>query len=458
MFNPVEAVEQFIKHPSVSTDSSFKEGMSGARDHIAGLLKGIGLKVEIAETPLHPVVLARREGPKEWPHVMIYGHYDVQPADPIELWKTPPFEPTIKDGRLYGRGSADNKGPMMVNIAGFAKLLEKYPDLPMRVTFLIEGEEEIGSPSFNGFIEKYKDLLDVDFILLSDTSSKSEDEIMITTGLRGVACMDVKLIGPNSDLHSGMYGGAVVNPIMALAKLCATLHDEDGKVNIPGFYDDVQFPEAWEREELERMDDGEESLKEFLGVPALFKHKGYTAGECIRFLPTLEYNGIGGGYQGEGSKTIVPSEAFVKISCRVVPDQDPYAILELVSKILRERCPEGVTMEIEIGHSGGAYCVTPPDRSNTPADQNPVLADAFRAMDAAIKDVYGNPACYSREGGSVPIIGDLKRILGADSLMLGMFTPKSKLHAPNESLDIEMFEKGIEVSYRTLASVAKVEA
>ncbi|MBN2068227.1 MAG: dipeptidase [Opitutales bacterium] len=458
MFDSVDAVKEFIRHPSVSTDSNFKEGMHGARTFISELLSSAGLEVEVFETPKHPIVLATRNGDESWPHVLIYGHYDVQPADPLNLWQSPPYEPEIRDSRLYGRGAADNKGPMMVHIAGCAKLLEQYPDLPLRVTFLIEGEEEIGSPSFADFLEAQKERLKADFVLLSDTSSRSEDAISITTGLRGIFCLDVKLTGPNSDLHSGLYGGAVVNPIAALFDLCASLHDKDGFVNIPGFYDDVILPEEWERDEVARLNITDDYLKKFLNVDALMYQKGYTPVEATRFLPTLEFNGVGGGYQGEGSKTIIPSEAFAKLSCRLVPNQSVEKICNQLYKTLQERCPAGVKLEIVPEHSGPAYGVVPPDRPNTPADQPEALAKAFRAMDSAILDVFGSKPCYTREGGSVPIIGDLKRVLNVDSLMLGMFTDKSNLHAPNESIDLEMFRKGIEVSYRTLAAVAGVDA
>lgn len=455
MFDPVAAIQEFIRHPSVSTDPSYQEGMSGARDYIAGLLRDMGLKVDILETPLHPVVLAHREGPADWPHVIIYGHYDVQPADPFELWNTPPFEPEIRDGRIYGRGAADNKGPLMVHVAAVARLLEQQPDLPLRITFLIEGEEEIGSPSFPQILRDYKDRLQADFVLLTDTLSPSTEQIAITTALRGIVTLEVELTGPSSDLHSGIHGGAIMNPIVALSRLCATLHHEDGSVNVPGFYDDVVETHAWEKEEIARLSSDQEAYQQRLGVNDFYTAKGVPPAEATRLWPTLEFNGIGGGYQGEGSKTIIPSKAFVKISCRLVANQTADDIAAKVTQALEDRCPPQVKLKITRGHNGNPYRVVPPHRPDTPEDQDPSLARAFDGADAAIREIFPHPPLYLREGGSVPIIGDLKRVLGLDSLMFGMFTPVDNLHAPNESFDLQMFERGIGVSERILRAVAE---
>lgn len=416
----------------------------------------MGLEVEIIETPLHPAVLATRSGPEEWPHVIIYGHYDVQPPDPLDLWETPPFEPVVRNGRLYGRGAADNKGPMMVHIAAVARLLEENPNLPLRITFLIEGEEEIGSPSFAKILEKYHDRLKGDFVLMSDTLSPSPEQIAITTGLRGIVALELEVSGPKSDLHSGIHGGAVYNPVQALTEICSSLHDRDGKVTVPGFYDDVITPETWEREEVAKLNNDPGTYADSVGVPAPFTIEGLTPFEATRFMPTLEFNGIGGGYQGEGEKTIIPSRAFAKISCRLVANQEPEKILNQVIAAIKDRCPEQVRLNIKKGHAGPPYQVVPPDRPNTPAQQNPHLANAFRTAESAAGEIFGNPPLFLREGGSVPIIGDLKSVLGLDSLMLGMFTPQDNLHAPNESFDLEMFQKGIHVSEAVLRKVAGV--
>ncbi|ATC62700.1 peptidase M20 [Nibricoccus aquaticus] len=455
MFDPVEKLKEFIRHPSVSADPSFKDGMVGARDFVAGLLTSIGFNVEVIHTKLHPVILAERHGKPEWPHVIIYGHYDVQPADPLNLWMSAAFEPEIRGNRLYGRGSADNKGPLMTHISAVARLLERRPDLPLNITFMIEGEEEMGSPSFPLFLEQYQHRLrKADFVFLSDTGIPREDQIVITCGLRGLVLFDVVVTGSKSDLHSGLHGGVLRNPIQALAELCATLHTPDGRVNVPGFYDDVLEVEQWERDELAKLGQSEEQYREFLGIPAFYTTKGYTPFEATRYLPTLEFNGIGGGYQGEGTKTVIPSKAFAKISCRLVANQNTTKIRELLYSTVRERMPKDVTFEIVDQHEGTAYVVVPPGRSNTPKDQSPVLAKAFRAADTAIGEVFGKPPLYLREGGSVPIIADIKRVLGLDSVLMGLFLPEDNLHAPNESFHLGVMKKGMRASEKILEALA----
>jgi len=456
MFDPVAQLKEFIRHPSISADSRQVAGMKGAREFLRGLLESIGFEVEIVPTELHPVILARRAAPAGSPHVIIYGHYDVQPADPLELWTSPPFEPEIRNGRIFGRGSADNKGPLLVHVTAVGRLLESQPDLPLQITFLIEGEEETGSPSFPGFLERYQDeLRRADFVFLSDTGIPNEEQMVITTGLRGLTLFDLWVTGPRTDLHSGLHGGALLNPVQALTEICASLHTPDGRVNVPGFYDDVLDVEPWEREELRKLGGNEQAYARFLGINSFHAPPGYTPFEAIRFLPTLEFNGIGGGYQGEGTKTVIPSKAFAKISCRLVPHQDPERIRQLVYDAIRSRAPQGVTIEFVDQHRGDPYIVVPPDRSNTPADQSPVLAAAFRAADAAITEIWGRPPLYLREGGSVPIIADMKQKLGLDSVLLGLFQPEDNLHAPDESFSLAIMEKGIAASGKILESVAR---
>ncbi len=455
MFDHVEKLKEFVRHASISTDPTAGAGMVGARDFVAGLLTEIGFSVEVVPTALHPIILAERAAPAGAPHIIIYGHYDVQPADPLNLWTTPAFEPEIRDGRLYARGAADNKGPLLTHITAVGKLLERRPDLPLRITFMIEGEEEMGSPSFPKFLTDYRDRLKTaDMVLLSDTGSPTADQIVITCGLRGLVLSEVRVTGPRSDLHSGLHGGVLRNPIQAIAELCASLHTPDGRVNIPGFYDDVLEVEQWERDELKRLGGDEEAYRKFLGIPAFHPTEGYTPFECTRFLPTLEFNGIGGGYQGEGSKTVIPSKAFVKISCRLVANQQPDKIRELLHKTITERMPKDVTFEIIPQHNAVPYVVVPPDRANTPADQSPVLASAFRAADRAIGEVFGKAPIYLREGGSVPIIADIRSQLGLDSVMIGLFLPEDNLHAPDESFHLGVMEKGIRASMRILEDLA----
>lgn len=456
MFDPTEKLKEFIRHPSVSTDSKFKDGMQGAQSFVAGLLRSLGFEVEVVQTEMHPIVLAQRGRGRNWPHVVIYGHYDVQPADPLELWKTPAFEPTIIGNRIYGRGAADNKGPLMTNIAATARLLERKPDLPLRITFLIEGEEEMGSPSFPKFLEHYADRLrEADFVYLSDTALPNENQVVITAGLRGLALFDLHVTGAKTDVHSGLHGGAFRNPIQALAEIMATLHTPDGRVNVPGFYDDVLDVEPWERAELKKLGVDERKYAEFLGIDAFYTPPGFTPAEAIRFQPTLEFNGVGGGYQGEGTKTVIPSKAFVKVSCRLVPNQQPDKIKRQVIEAIKARAPKGVKLAFVDQHKGDPYVVVPPGRSNTPPDQSPVLARAFRATEAAVTEIWGRPPLYLREGGSVPIIADIKRATGLDSVMLGLFLPEDNLHAPNESFNLDVMQKGIATAERIFASIAQ---
>jgi acetylornithine deacetylase/succinyl-diaminopimelate desuccinylase-like protein len=457
MFDPVQVIRDLVSQPSVSTDYSYEAGMQGTRDVLTKLFSGMGLEVEVVETKRHPVILARRGGPANWPHVVIYGHYDVQPPDPLDEWESPAFEPTLKGTRLYGRGVADNKGPMMAHIAAVGHLLEESPDLPLRITFLIEGEEEIGSPSLPQFLESHADSLKGDFILLSDTLNPSDEQVAITTGLRGILSFQVNVKGPNRDVHSGMYGGAIYNPLQALTEICASLHHPDGRVNVPGFYDAVITPEEWEKDEVAKLPVTDQQFIESIGVRKSYTANGRTAMEGIRYEPTLEINGIGGGYQGPGDKTIIPSKCFAKITCRLVANQDAKDTMEKVLATIRERCPEQVQLTIDEFHDGPCYSVVPPGRPNTPADQNPHLALAFRACDRAVEEAFGRAPLYTREGGSIPIIGELTKSLGMDCLMLGLGTAENNLHSPNESFDLAMLEKGIAVSKEILTAVARGE-
>jgi acetylornithine deacetylase/succinyl-diaminopimelate desuccinylase-like protein len=456
MFDPVEKLKEFIRFPSVSTDPSSGAGMRGAQTFVSSLLTSIGFSVEVVPTELHPIIWAQREGNPAWPHLVIYGHYDVQPADPLNLWKTPAFEPTIIGNRIYGRGAADNKGPLLTNIAAVAKALEDDPQLPLRITFLIEGEEEMGSPSFPKFLERYADKLRAaDFVYLSDTGLPNENQVVITAGLRGLALFDVHITGAKGDLHSGLHGGVLLNPIQALSEILASLHTPDGRVNVPGFYDAVLDVESWERDELKKLGGDEQRYAEFLGIEAFHVAPGFSPFEAVRFQPTLEFNGIGGGYQGEGTKTVIPSKAFAKISCRLVPNQQPDQIKQLVMATIRARTPKGVKLEFVDQHKGDPYVVVPPDRANTPANQSPILARAFRATHAAIAEVWGRPPIYLREGGSVPIIAEIKRVTGLDSVMLGLFLPEDNLHAPNESFNLDVMRKGTETTRRMLHALAR---
>jgi len=454
MFDPIEKLKEYVSYASVSADSKFKEGMLGAQNFLTKLFKEIGFSVEAVPTALHPVIVAKRIVDKTSPHVIIYGHYDVQPPDPLDLWKTSPFEATVKGNRILGRGTADNKGPLLVHITAVAQLLEKQPDLPLNITFVVEGEEEIGSKNFKSFLKANKHRLDGDFIFMSDTGIPSPDQMVVTVGLRGMLAFEIELTGPKMDLHSGMNGGVLMNPLQALAELCASLHTPDGRVNIPGFYSKVVEPEPWERAQLKKAGLKKDAYQKFLGIPKFHTPPGYTPFEAIRFLPTLEFNGFSGGYQGEGTKTVIPSKASAKITCRLVPNQTPENVKEAIFKTLKKRCPKGVTLKITEQHVASPYVVIPPDRSNTPKNQSPELAACFRALDAATTEVWGKAPLYLREGGSVGLIADIKAVLGLDAVMMGLFLPEDNLHAPNESFHLGVMKKGIATSRRVLERLA----
>lgn len=455
MFDPVEKLKEYVRHASVSADPQFKAGMAGAQQFVSGLLKDMGFAVEAVPTALHPVIVAKRGTNPAWPHVIIYGHYDVQPPDPLDKWQTPPFEPVVKGERMYGRGTADNKGPLMAHFAAVARLLEKNPNLPLQLTFVVEGEEEIGSKNFKTFLLANKEKLRGDFVFLSDTAIPNPDQMVVTVGLRGLLAFEVELTGPSCDLHSGLHGGVLMNPLQALAELCASLHTPDGRVNIPGFYDAVAGPEPWEREQLAKLGLKEKDYAAFLGIREFHTPPGYSPFEAIRFLPTLEFNGFSGGYQGEGTKTVIPSKAKAKVTCRLVPHQTPESMRRVIFDAIRARCPKGVTMTITEQHHAAPYVAIPPDRSNTPKDQSPVLARGFRALERAVSETWGRPPLFLREGGSVGLIADLKEVLGIDAVMPGLFLPEDNLHAPNESFHLGVMKKGIAMSERTLELLAQ---
>lgn len=455
MFDPINALKEYVSYPSVSTDPSFEAGMQGARDFVVRELKKLKFEVEVIPTAQHPIILASRKGKAGAPHVILYDHYDVQPADPYELWESKPFEAEVRGDRIYGRGAADNKGPLIVQLAALHKIYEQYPDFPLNITFLIEGEEEIGSPSFDAFLKAHKNrLMEADFILLSDTDLPDTETPMITTGLRGILGMEIRATAAKGDLHSGWYGGAVYNPIQALTEICASLHNKDGSVNVPGFYDDVAEALAWEREQLKLLPTTEKDLQDHLGVPAFYKQPGYTPMEATRYAPTLEFNGIGGGYQGEGDKTVIPSTAFAKITCRLVPNQDPVKIFNAVWQAIQDRAPEGVKItETHRKSFGAPYVVIPPHHADTPKDQSPALAKAFDQLEETILSVFNKKPLYLRNGGSIPIIQDIKAVTGLDSIMLGLYTPQDGLHAPNESFNLVMLEKGIRIYEKFLCGL-----
>ena len=438
----LDALFDFLRFQSISADSNYQDQVDACATWLRDYLDGIGLNVEKIPTAGNPLVVARNEHREGQRTVLIYGHYDVQPVDPIELWNTPPFEPTIVGDKMYCRGCADNKGQMFVYIAAIHELLEagKNPDL--NLIFLFEGEEEIGSPSLAPFLKEHQADFDCDIIAISDTGMVAANTPTMDYGLRGVACLEFELTGPETDLHSGLYGGAVKNPGTALSQLIASLHDENGKVAIEGFYADVLEIEPWEREAWASQPTlSDEAFRQSAGVQELYGEQGFSAAEQIWVRPTAEVNGMGYGYQGEGSKTVIGSTAFAKLSFRLVPNQNPDEILKLAVAHLEKHCPDGVSISIELEHSGKPYLM------------NPNAAEG-QAAQRALEKSFGQKPVLVRGGGSIPIVQDMKEILGADSLMLGLCLPDAKIHAPNENYPLINFEKGITMAKHLFQELA----
>ena len=426
---------EFLRFPSVSTASEHVGDVRACGEWLVKKLTTMGLNVELHETPKHPVVVAKNDHQEGRKTVLIYGHYDVQPVDPIELWNSAPFEPEIRDGRIWGRGATDNKGQMMAHVLGVEQMLKEKGELPVNLIFLFEGEEEIGSPNLVPFLEKHKDDLACDIIAVSDTGMVARGVPTMGYGLRGITCCEVTVKGPSGDLHSGVYGGAVANPATAVARLVASLHDADGKIAIEGFYDDVKPLENWEHEMWAQVPGTSEAdMLDVTGSPAIFGEPGYSSAERLWARPTAEVNGIGSGYQGEGSKTVLPAEAMAKFSFRLVPNQDPVDISKKVEAHLKKHAPAGVTVEVESGHDGKPYY----------SDPNSAYG---KAGQAALEKAFGKKPVLIREGGSIPIIKDMQDILGADSLLLGLALPDCQIHAPNENFYVENFEAGIKLSH-----------
>lgn len=440
--SPIDSLREYVRQPSVSADQNFKTGVRGACQFAQDRLVELGFHVDLIQTPINPIILATRGDPS-WPKLVIYGHYDVQPPDPLDLWDGNPFEPEERNGRIYGRGAADNKGPQIVHMSALARVLKDNPNYPLHITYLIEGEEEIGSPSFRSFLEENKDKLEGDLLLVSDTGSPGPDQLVVTTGLRGLCALEVKIFGPSQDLHSGVHGGALLNPLQALSRICSSLHDENGKITVPGFYDDVKPPEEWERDELGKLPITEAEYSKFLGISEFFPPPGFSALEGIRFCPTLEFNGIGGGYQGEGSKTVIPSEAFAKITCRLVPNQRSVDISMKVKEAIQLACPSSVRVEVEVKGGGDPYVVIPPGKPGSSGKESALMKKAFSVAENCIESSFKSKPIFLREGGSIPIIQDLKEVAGLDSLMIGLFTNEDNLHAPNESFHLGMMRNAI---------------
>lgn len=438
----LDALFEHLRFPSISTDSHHAGDVRACGEWLAARGRAMGLTAEIHETPGHPVVVLKSLPKPDRPTVLIYGHYDVQPVDPVSEWHTPPFEPTLIDGRIYARGSTDNKGQHFAHLCGVQDTLSECGgDLPVNVIFLLEGEEEIGSPHLAPFLQSHAADFKADICAVSDTGMIGPGIPTLTYGLRGISCLEFTVRGPSLDLHSGVYGGAIANPASVVARLIASLHDEQGRVRIAGFYDQVEPLAAWERQMWATLPDGDAATLAETGAPALWGEAGYTALEQRWGRPTAEVNGIGGGYQGEGSKTVIGREAMAKLSFRLVPRQDPEQVLELAAAHLRQHCPEACHLQIDKGHTGPAY-VMDPHSSFGKAAQN------------ALRKTFHDEPRLIREGGSIPIIQAIKDIIGVDSLLLGLALPDCQIHAPNENFTVENFEKGIQLNRALLEELA----
>ena len=425
----VEQLKELLRIPSVSADSTFLPHMQAAAEFVHSALAEAGLDAEIVPTDGHSIVYAEWTKAEGAPTALIYGHYDVQPPDPLDLWTTPAFEPDIRDGCIWARGATDDKGQMWTHVLSVAAWLKAHGSLPVNVKFVIEGEEEVGSNNLDHFLESNKEKLKCDVAVVSDTSQYAPGMPAITYGLRGILACEVTLTGPNRDLHSGVFGGSIVNPVNALCALVGKLIDDEGRIQIPGFYDAVKPLTDAERAEFASLPHDEKAYLADLGMSSAFGEADFSTLERRWARPTCDVNGIFGGYTGEGPKTIVPSTATAKITCRLVPDQDPHALTEALKKFLEDNLPPGITMKFDTAHGG-----------------NPSIADLespyMAAAKSAVEIGFGRAPVMIREGGSIPVVSSFDQILGVDTLLLGWGQNSDNLHSPNEHFSLEDYHKG----------------
>jgi acetylornithine deacetylase/succinyl-diaminopimelate desuccinylase-like protein len=439
----LDAFLEFLRFGSISTDSQYKRPVDACAEWLRDRLTTAGLEAAVLPTAGHPVVLARGPRKEGRPTVLIYGHYDVQPVDPVELWTHPPFAPHVENGVVTARGASDNKGQIFAHILGLTATLREKGDLPVNLVLLIEGEEEIGSPNLAPFLRAHRDELACDVVVVSDSSMVAPGYPTFTYGLRGLAALEVHVTGPDRDLHSGIFGGAVENPATVLARLIAGLHDKNLKVAIDGFYEGVRPIETWERRGWRKLPLNDEALTRMTGVPALRGEKKFSALERIWARPTAEVNGFGAGYQGEGTKTVLPSRAMAKLTFRLVPGQDPKRIQEIAAAYFRANAPPSVKLEIVPGHSGEPYLV------------DPHAGFGMAAQKALKRTLPGKKVALIREGGTIPIVADFKGILGADTLLLGLCLADCNAHSPNETFPVEHLDLGARLNRFLLEEIAK---
>lgn len=441
----IEELKDYLRIPSISTDPERKNDIRKCADFTAEEMRRIGLEnVQLIETDGHPAVFGEWIKAKDAPTVLIYGHYDVQPVDPVELWTTGPFEPDVRKGYIYARGAVDDKGQVFVHFKGLQAHLSQNGSLPVNVKVLIEGEEEIGSPNLAKVLRDYRDLLKADLVLVSDTSMYGPDVPSLVYGLRGLAYVELELTGPNRDLHSGSFGGAVDNPCSALCWIITQLKDRNGRILIPGFYDDVLELTEKEKNEFAKLPFDEADYRAELGVDALFGEQGYTTLERTWARPTLEINGIWGGYTGKGAKTVLPSKAFAKVSMRLVANQDPRKIIEQVKDYLNQITPKTVKLKIHDKGNAGRPALTPID------------SPGVRAAYAAVTKAFGKEPVFQREGGSIPIVESFKQILGLDTVLMGFGLPTENAHSPDENLKLSNYQNGILSSAFFLDELARI--
>jgi len=441
----LKELNDFLRIPSISSLSEHKQDMQVAASWLAAAMKRINLEnISIEETGGHPVVYADWLHAPGKPTILFYGHYDVQPVDPLNLWETPPFEPTVRDNKLFARGSSDDKGQVFMHLKAIEALFALEGTLPVNVKFIIEGEEEIGSPNLPPYVEKNKEKLAADLILISDTSLYAPGKPAVCYGLRGLTGVQIDVRGAKGDLHSGLYGGGVQNAIHALAQILASFRDEHGTIQVEGFYDNVRPLSEEERQAYRDLNFDEEALKEEVGVKQLFGEKGYSYLEQTWARPTLEVNGVFGGFSGEGIKTVLPAEAGAKITCRLVPDQDPDEIVALLKAHVEKHKPAGVDITISEFDKGAPY-ITPFD--------HPVIQAAGRSYE----HVYEVPTAFIRGGGSIPIVAAFDQILALPVVLMGFGLTSENFHAPNEHFHLENFDKGLRVLGDYLYEVATLK-
>ncbi len=419
----------FLKFASVSAKSEHKKDVAACGNWLADHLKKIGFRTKVHPTKGHPIVYAEYIVNKKLPTVLYYGHYDVQPPEPYDLWETSPFKPEIRSGYIFARGAADDKGQVFTHVKGLEAVIKSEGTLPINVKMLIEGEEEVHSANLPVFIKKNRKMLAADIVVVSDTAQFSKTLPAVTYGLRGIAALEVFVYGPDRDVHSGSFGGAIANPINVLGGMIGQLHDKDGRIAIPGFYAKAKKVTKWEREQFKKLPYSEAGYKRQLKIPAVHGEKGYTTFERSWSRPTCDVNGITGGYQGEGAKTIIPSFASCKITCRLVPNQDPKDICNKVEKYLKKIAPKSVRVKVD--KWGGAKGVVVPT-------EGPWLEAAARA----IKTGFGKEPVFMKEGGSIPVVVDFKEILGLDTLLIGFAQNDDNIHSPNERFRVVDFERG----------------